>query len=508
MRRAGLSLLLLAAAAPAPGGEDKAPAPPGGAPPPLVFFRDPDPETKRRIQALLSSKELGSGTRDIRTRARKEVAGVGEWTIPALCESLHGKKRDKANRVRMNVCLAMARVLERGRADSRLLDAIRGAVADDEDHWIRRAALLVLAGFEQAGDHVFLEARLENPDLARKDQEAAALALAKVGDPGAKDPLLLLLGKPDLPERNAAAYLLAFVLVAPEEAGTTCLDKLEHDSKLVRLVAATGLCLRPAAGQGVEKIAARLKVERDKFVRARLVHALAAATSDEERRREALLALAGNLDEKSEVRIAAFLALADAYGPEESYARTKRLLSPQHDAVYGAALFALARSGADAAVDDLFRVLKTGSLPHQTYAAGALGHLLAFAPARPRRERDVFRELGAAQARATSDRLKTFLGRLLDLNFEQGRAERARALFLEYPDPDGNLVWTPTRLDRTMRFVNDLLPPIFELDDLVGRPEVEGGYILKQGAASPDEVDLFDFFQEAPYFGPEDVLGG
>ncbi|MGQ0613699.1 MAG: hypothetical protein ACT4PV_08185 [Planctomycetaceae bacterium] len=501
MRRA--ALLLLWAPCLAPAGEDVE-----ARPPPLIFFRDPDPETARRIQSLVSSKELGSGTRDIRTKARGALADIGEWTIPALSESLFGKKRDKANRVRMNSCLSMARVLDRGRVDPRLLAALRGAAREDEDFWIRRAALLVLAGFERieprSSDFALLEEALQNPDSARKDQEAAALAMAKLGAPGAAQALLTALDRPGLPERQVAACLLGVILVAPQAAESRCSAHLKHDSKLVRLVAATGLGLRPVPAERLADVQARLRVERDRFVRARLVHAIAAVPAEGERIRELLLTTAGDLDEKGEVRVAAFVTLADTFGPEEGYPRLRGLLKTQNDPVYGANLFALARTGADAAIDDLLRAAKAGSIPQQTYAAGCLAHLVAFAPVK--REREIFSQLTAVQSRAQNDQFKRFLEAILDLNSPKGRELRARDLFQKFPDPDGIGLWTHTRETRGLRFVNDLLPAIFDLDDIVARQGMEGGVMPERRTASPDEVDLLDFFQEAPYFGPEDVV--
>ncbi len=497
MRRA--ALLLLWAPCLVPAGEE-----PEARPPPLIFFRDPDPETARRIQSLVSSKELGSGTRDIRTKARGALAAIGEWTIPTLSESLFGKKRDKANRVRMNSCLSMARVLERGRVDPRLQEALRGAAREDEDSWIRRAALLVLAGFEQEAEGPVLLAALRDTDSARKDQEAAALALAKLDAPGAADALLTELRRPGLPERTLAACLLGVVLIAPQAAESLCSGHLKHDSKVVRLVAATGLCLRPVPAERLPEIQARVRAERDRFVRARLVHALAAVPADADKMREVLVGIAGDLDEKGEVRVAAFLALADSFGPEEGYPRLKRLLKPQNDPVYGANLFALARTGADAAIDDLLRAMNTGSIPQQTYAAGCLAHLVAFAPGK--REREIFSQLTAVQSRAQNDQLKRFLEAILDLNSPKGRDLRARDLFQKFPDPDGIGLWRDTREGRNLRFVNDLLPAIFDLDDIVARQGMDGGVMPDRRTASPDEVDLLDFFQEAPYFGPEDFV--
>lgn len=480
-------------------------------PPPVIFFREPDAATARFIQDQLSGQWLGSATRQVRTESRERLAKIGEWTIPYLVEAIHGPKREKANRIRMNCVLALPDVVEGGREDPRILEALLAALRD-ENVWVRRAALVVLARYRRAQDHAPVRAMLRDPDENRRHQEAAALALGKLPAPGVEADLLEAATRPGAPSRRVTEAALLSAVFATPRAREVCLRQLGEHSPSVRLVAATGLVLRPVPVEDLPALQKRFQGEQDRRVRARLVHAMAAAAWDRAARRAWLFEVARATQEPTEVRVAALLSLSDEPGEP---AELKQLrLRDQNDPVYAAMLAAIGAVEAPEAIDPLLQVAgRPGSAYLPIYAVGTLGWVLARSPQAHPREREIFESL--ANVRTQDAVLRELLDEVRSWNLlkPRPRLAQARRFFARFADPAGLRPWGATPFERALRHANALVLLILGLDDVpdVGSTAKAPSANLpdnKSPSANPDEADLFDYLAAHPLFTAEDLRAG
>jgi HEAT repeat protein len=509
--RCRLLTLLLCLGVPA-AGED--------AEPPLIFFLEPDDQSAQAI--LHNVKHLNDGTRDQRRHRRATLVDYGLWAVPFLTESIHGRKANGDLRIRMGASMCLGAI-----RDSRGLDALRAAAKEDQNRWVRQTALLVIGQFEQSADTLLLLSALQDKDLNHKHQPAAGLALARLRSDKAAAELLSFAQKKRLNKHILAACILGVAVSTPaiEDVWTLCSTHLAHDDKLVRRVAAASLMLRPDAILDPDALLKTIKKTRDKNVRASLYLALAAVPRTDEIRGALLDAVA---KEKGKVRIWAAIGLAKEWGERETYDRLKRLHRNLKDPEAAAVYFAMVRTGAPRAVDELLRIGKD-DLDRAFYASGALGHLIYVQSVNEphRRTEEIqkrFIELRASGLRgAKGDHLKALLDKLIDLRWDKKdravRRDKALAAFREIGDPFNLGLWHLSLEERAQDEANRLLLPILALDDIQdigeaspkvggeGAPRIDtGGPDPAVASSSPEEVDLIDYLSSG-YFQREDFRG-
>ncbi len=507
MRLLPACLLLAVACAPGARGDGE-----GGAP--LMLFKEPDPETRRRItDDLISNNGIGAATSDVRTLQRAELRRIGYWAVPFLKDVVYGPKSVKGVRIPMNAIMVLARIL-----DLRALPELRAAAQKHEDVEVRKTAGLGLGLFRRAEDLALLTRLLQDGDFRHGHQRSAALALAKLRTAGAQEVLRAAVLTPARDVHVAAATLLAAVIATP---GINLAPYLDHDEKLLRSVAAVALMLRPLAAQEAAPLLAQLKkVREDREVRALQYEALGAVRDRTEEIRDRLLSCVVKGEERQEARIAALVGLSYEFGRAEIYAPLKRYygsMRGRNDPQVGPLLFAMVRTGDPRAVDDLVALCGTGSSDFIAfYAGGSLLHLVANAPEELAGEGAVFDALAKLR-----DRPDALLRELADLAFRV-RAERERERrrsvaadgFSRLRDPKDLHLWDWNPAERAWGTANGLIPRIFQLDDVAEKSKAvspggqsPGGKEGRTGA-TPEEQDLLDFLREAPYFGPEDLGGG
>ena len=500
MRRSALGFLVFLVAAGALRAEEE---------PPRVVLRTPDPATEKRIvREYITNDGLGAGSNLRRNAVRKELVEIGFWAVPYLAAATRAKGRN--SRVRMNAILTLALI-----GDRRCLPQLRRVAEEDDDAYVRQTATLGLGLFRDTDSLPLLRKLLNDPDRRRAYQPAAALALAKLRHPEAASTLEALAPELARGKRLAAAILLGAAIASPN-ARRSCLRHLGHKEKLVRRAAATGLLIRPVRAAGAKELLDLEKRTDDPLV----VHVLGAIErSDEIRAR--LLAIARSSKRKDDERVAALIQLAREPGRMETYPTLKRALNGEraNTALAGALLFALARTDHEKSVDDLLRVVRSGTDLRRFYAVVALIDAVARLEPHPRKK-GILDEI----KRVSGDDPQMLALRLLagDIGYRKGPAvgERVSEVLDGIVDPKKlrlHRAWEERRWD----LVNRLLLFIFALDDLVqqydsgkvGRTQessVKPGQTASGGSganATPEELDLLDFFAQRPYFGPDD-LGG
>jgi len=479
----------------------------------MVFF-EPDAATRREIQnQLIDPTGVGSGTRDVRTAARKRLTEIGPWTVPFLCRAI---AKGSGDRVPMNCVFALARV-----GDYHCIPTLEGAVAKHSHAETRTAAALALGTF-RAGLTPLNQ--LVDPKEDRRFARAALLALAKI--PGGSSTLLTT--ATDFPRlsKNPGFYAAALLgaAIATAAGREKCLAQLGHDENIIRKAAAIGLMLRPPAEADLAPLRERFdRTEKDNEVRALQVRALAAVSPRTSEIRALLLEIATRHNkEKKEARIAALIALADEPGVSESYEELRKLYrreSTGNDPLAGALLFAMARTGEQKAGEDLLTVAMTGSAFLASYAVGSLLDRLVDDPDAfpdPQRIFDKLERRRAAEKDALLLELLDVARVVRTLTDPAERRAKARPRLAAVPDPRGLHLWDRTAEERVWDTVNSFLYEILAVDDIADRGSVTtqqtpGGEGTTSGGGaralegSPDEQDLIDFLNEKPYFGPDDL---
>ncbi len=485
--------------------------------PPLIFFLKPDPESAKAIRAHV--KRLNAGTRDQRRQHRAALVDYGLWAVdPFLTATLHGRKANGDHRIRMGASMCLG-----GIRDSRGLVALRHAVGD-ENPWVRQTALLVLGQFERSEDMLLLLSALQDKNVNSRHQPAAALAMARLRSDIASGELLSFAQKRRLDKHTLSACIVGVAIstAAIQDVWKLCSTHLGHDDKLVRRVAAASLMLRPDAILDLDALLKSIKRTRDENVRAYLYLAIAGMPRNDAIREALLDAVARG---KGEVRTAAAIGLAKAWGEKKSYGRLRRLHRNLKNQEAGAVLFAMVRTGAPGAVDLLLKVGKD-DLDRAFYASGALGHLVYVQSANERhpREEEIrkrFVELRASGLRgAKGKRLKELLDKLIEFAWEKDRAvrrQKALEAFREIGDPFNLHLWHLSLKERAQDKVNRLLLPILALDDIQdvgvspkvgeGAPRAGTGDEAGVASSSPEEGDLTDYLSSG-YFQREDFRGG
>jgi len=507
---------------------------------PLIFFRKPDKETAREIDGYISNNGLGASTRKARTKARFKLRKIGAWSVPPLMATIAGRERLKDVRIPMNATMTLARVL-----DPQCIPALQEVAKTHRDKQVRKTACLVLGIFGEDAKHPgsveLLGKLLLDKDPRKEHQRTAALGLGKIPTEDARIRLLGPLETLPGQEHQAAAILLGACLRSPKAEP---LRFVHHEERIVRLVAATCLLIRPARAQEVEKLLALVKrPNKDERLRAIHFHALGAMPRTQEIR-DRLLDCAKTSREEKEVRVAALIELAREWNVRSNFPALKRAWVPlkaRNDPLAAALLFAMVRSGDPEAIDILLRVVKQGSDLMRFYAAGSLLHYAFLTRTDERQPRED--KIRDAVARFRSSRVSN-LRKLDDLRgaaaYEsdlEKRAEIAREHLRTIRDRFRLHLWDWTPEDRAWSQVNELLVDILELDDIADRGDVFGregesddggddggseedgptdnpekklGADAKVGRAvtgTPDEQDMLDFLREEPYYGPGD-LGG
>jgi HEAT repeat protein len=507
---------------------------------PLIFFRKPDRETAREIEGYISNNGLGASTRKSRTRARRELRKIGAWSVPPLTATIAGRKRLKDIRIPMNATMTLARIL-----DPQCVPALQEVAKTHRDPEVRKTACLALGIFGEdpkyPGSVELLGRLLGENDPRKEHQRAAALGLGKIATEDARIRLLGQLEALPSQEHQAAAILLGACLRSPK---VEPLRFVQHKERIVRLVAATCLLIRPVRAQRVETLLGLVKrPNKDERLRALHFHALGAMPRTEAIRKR-LLDCAKTSREEKGVRVAALIELAREWNVRSNLPVLKRAWTPlkaRNDPLAAALLFAMVRSGDPEAIDILLRVVKQGSDLMRFYAGGSLLHYAFLTRTDERQEREG--HIRDAVARFRSSRLSG-LRKLDDLRGAAAyksdlakRAEIAREHFRTIRDRFRLHLWDWTPEDRAWSLVNELLVDILELDDIAHRGDVFGregesgdggddgrseddgpsdnpekklGTDAKVGRAvtgTPDEQDMLDFLREEPYYGPRD-LGG
>jgi len=485
---------------------------------PLVFFRKPDKKTEKWIEKkLISGNGIGAGTADQRSLSRAELEVLDAWAVPYLATALYGKKAAGAHTVRMNAAATLGRIL-----DPRALPELRGAAVSDKDRWVRKTSLLALGLFKDIKDVDLFTGILDlRPE---KDREpAAALALGKLaGSATAANALLARLANPPRDEHLTAALLLVASVRSPE---APVADFLAHKERLVQRVAAACLQLRPLEPGAVPILLKQIERGRYREVRELQFYALATMADRTPQVRDALLDCAVKTEYKSGSRVAALIGLAYEWGGGKQAEQYDRLLkcyrsvSGRNDTVAAALMLAMARTGDPRAIDRLLRVTKTASPFVRFYATGALFHLIAFAP----EEQPRAAEIASAIVGQRSHTEDPDLLRLIDLvgrwqsqpEGVQDRRVLARTGLKEIGDPRGLHLFDWTREERAWEIVNSMVPLILELDKLLGTMDADSigpnpdlkptpGNGGKDDSGTDEEIDLFDFLQEQPYYVAED----
>jgi hypothetical protein len=472
---------------------------------PLVFFRDPDPVTRRRIRDL-ASNGFDNTNRTTRQETRRALVAIGPWIVPFLAESF---RRDPRRAQNAAITLTLL-------GDRAGLPALRQA-ARKSNEWVGRTSCLGLGHFRDVADVELLHGRLA--DRRCRYRAAAALALAKLPGGGA------VLVSEDLARdaHVAAAQVLGRALAA--RRGDLRAD-LGHREILVRTAAAIGLLVRPLTAADAQVLLDALDrpdAPKERRLRARLLDALAAIPARTPAIR-ARLVLAAQREKGAEARAAALIGLAREWNVRELFDALGRIDAGDRDPELGPLLSALARSGAPEAVDRLLKDLR-GRGDRPFYAAGCLIHLVVAARDGKEHARadEILKAVGEDVDDEQAQPLVTLAKRIRGREWAEQR-RIAAADFAEIDDPFGHHLWDWTPEERVWATVNRFLPYLFELDDLadVGDPTKRDQKPViglgdsgdgKQKAASqgqPNEQDLIDFLSREhgiPYFGPEDLRG-
>jgi HEAT repeat protein len=525
-----LALLLLA-----PGGraEDEDP--------PLIFFRQPDRQTRKEIVHAVSSKGLGSSTREVRRQTRARLVEIGPWAVPFLSATLTTGTENI--RVRMNAAITLAWIRDRT-----AIPALNTGAEKDKNLFVRRTSCLALGKFREPEA---LERVLKTRGGAKA---AAALALAKCSD---TDEDLYVARReigaaaeavPDDPH-YAAAILVAATLLGKDPK---ILDQLlGHKDKLLRRAAVTCRLIRPLPPTRVELLEKRLAVERDPGIRALLYHALGAVGA--KNRNEILLDAATKTKEKKPARIAAAIELARRCSVQGNYKDLWGAYQKNHsrnDPVVGPLLFALAQTGHPKALKELERIMRMPEAGLRSfYAAGSLFYFACHGALKDADAKQLLNRI--ADTNPKERWLKALTEIVKPVRWMDDRAvwwqealagdeEKSRTSLRKLRLAG---LWTMSNEERAWAKLNLLLPYIFELDDIVDTRDMseqastepakgqgatddsggdgdthddgsggEGGGIPagvgKQGpSGGAEELDLIDFLKD-PYFVPEDLRGG
>jgi HEAT repeat protein len=498
-------------APPALGADDKAATP-------LIFFRKPDSGTEKLIRnELIGGNGIGAGTRDKRAEARRRLIVIDAWAVPYLAEALYGRKARGAHTIRMNAAATLSRIL-----DPRALPELRGASSlKEKDKWVRRSAVLSLGLYRRVEDVALFDSILDRRDRKLRDP-TAALALGKIDHPNATNALLSRLGKPPQDVHLTAGILLAASIRSPD---TPAAEKrfIEHKKRLVRRVAAACLLIRPPTPSQTKALLKIVNRTGDREVRELQYYALGLVPGRTPEIREALLDCAvNNSKHKTGARVAALIGLADELNERANFPRLYgcyRTLSARNDPVVAALLHAMVRTGEKKAIDICLSELKKGSTFLRFYASAALFHHIALSKDAPPRAA----EIAGAIARQRSRTQNPQLLQLIDLvgrwrsppEGVKDRSVLAREGLIELGDPRELHLFDRTREERAWALVNQMLPHILELDDLivdlqshdtssVPAPDPGAGK-KKSESGSEEELDMLDFLREQPYFVPRDL---
>lgn len=510
---------------------------------PLIFFRQPDRQTKKEIVHAVSSKGLGSSTREVRQKTRARLVEIGPWTVPFLSVTL--TKRTDTIRVRMNAAITLAWIRDRA-----AIPALNTGAEKDGNLFVRRTCCLALGKFREPEALVRV---LKTRRGAAKP--AAALALAKCS---ASDEDLhrarseigaTAAAMPDDP-RHAAAILVATALLADDPK---ILDSfLGHKDKLLRRAAVTCRLVRPLPPTRVALLEKRLAVERDPQIRALLYHALGAVGA--KNLNQVLLDAATKTREKKPARIAAAIELARRCSVQDNYkalwAAVQRIQS-RNDPVVGPLLFALAQTGHPEAIKRLKRIMRMPEAGLRSfYAAGSLFYFACHGGLKDAEAKQLLNQI-AGDWPAKERWLKALLEILKPVRWMEDRTvwwkealagdeKKGRRSLKDLRLADQ---WTVSNEERAWAKLNLLLPFIFKLDDIMDTRDMsehapteppkgqgatddsggdgdthddgsggeEGGIPAAGGKQGPsgkaEELDLIDFLKD-PYFVPEDLRGG
>ncbi|MHC4135640.1 MAG: HEAT repeat domain-containing protein [Planctomycetota bacterium] len=508
---------------------------------PLPFFRTPDKATRKVIVHTVSAKGLGSGTRRVRQRSRRELVEIGPWAVPFLAEAL--TRRTENMRVRMNAAITLAWIQDRHG-----IAALNTGAEEDKDLYVRRTSCLALGKFRESGALV----RVLRTRRRGATKTAAALALAKSTD-------LLVAGTEikaaaaNMPKdpHFAAALLVATALL---EDDPQIVDRfLGHKEKLLRRAAVTCRLIRPLKPTQAELLVKRLAIERDREIRALLYHALGAVEGAEDLQKR-LLEAATQTKEKKPARIAAALELARRYNVRANYAslwKALRKIQSRNDPVVGALVFALAQTGAPEAREKLRKIMWAPEAGLRSfYAAGSLLYVACSGQLKEAEAKVIMKDIADTPSKEPWLRELVKIATWLPWKDPAVWWEMALAGDKEnnrkgLKDLRAARIWTVSHEDRAWAKLNLLLPYIFELDDIMDTRDMsehapteppkgqgatddagggddgthddgtgdgdEGGIQPAVGnrAASgkADEQDLIDFLKD-PYFVREDLRGG
>ena len=512
---------------------------------PLVFFRQPDRQTKKEIVHAVSSKGLGSGTRAVRRQSRARLVEIGPWAVPFLSEALT-KRTTGASRVRMNAAITLAWIRDRA-----AVPALNAGAEGDGNVFVRRTCCLALGKFRESEAVVrILKSRQRE---AARTKTAAMLALGKSSDRDlhvAREEIAAAAEAMPKDPSYAAAILIATTLLLEDDP--RIVDRfLGHKDKLLRRAAVTCRLVRPVRPTQVGLLEKRLTVERDSQIRALLYHALS-AVGGAEKLNERLLNAATKTREKKPARIAAAIELAGRYNAPANHVALLGALGrikSRNDPLAGPLIFALAQTRAPKAIAKLRKILRTpGSGTRSFYAAGSLLYLACHGMAKELEARTIIDEIAATNIKEPW--LQRLVGIVRSLEGEPPAVLWEKALAGDkkresLKEISAAWLWTVSEEDRAWTKLNLLLPYIFELDDIVDTRDMsehaptdppkgqgatddagggddgthddgaggddEGGIKVAKGkgAASgkADEQDLIDFLKD-PYFVREDLRGG
>jgi HEAT repeat protein len=206
MRRLAFALaalaLVLGSAGPAVSG--------GGSDDSQIFFRDPDSETAARISKLVG--RMSTDSVQLRRDWRRELAGIGWWSVAPLIEVAQGTSSAPGAR-----CVAML-VLD-AIGDRRAVEPLRDVVVKEStQQYTGGFAALALGRFRDPAAVEPFRAAVSTPKSMMMLKAAVPLALARIHTNEARDLLLERVHSStakEQPVRNAALLALGFF---PESA--------------------------------------------------------------------------------------------------------------------------------------------------------------------------------------------------------------------------------------------------------------------------------------------------
>ena len=510
---------------------------------PLVFFRQPDRQTRKEILHAVSSKGLGAGPRKVRRQSRARLVEIGPWAVPFLSEALM-KRSTGAMRVRMNAAITLTWIRDRA-----AVPALNAGAEEDGNVFVRRTCCLALGKFRES--EAVVRILKSGQRDAVKTKMAAMLALGKSSDlPAARDRIAAATAAMPKDPHHAAAILITTTLLLEDDP--KIVDQfLGHKDKLLRRAAVTCRLIRPLRPTRVELLEKRLTVERDSQIRALLYHALS-AVGGAEKLNERLLSAATKTKEKKPARIAAAIELAGRYNAPANHVALLGALGrikSRNDPLAGPLIFALAQTRAPKAIAKLRKILRTpGSGTRSFYAAGSLLYLACHGMAKELEARTIIDEIAGTNIKEPWLRrlvriVRSLQGEPPAVLWEKALAGGKKHESLK--DLSAAWLWTVSEEDRAWAKLNLLLPYIFKLDDIMDTRDMsehaptdppkgqgatddagggddgthddgaggddEGGIKVApgKGAASgkAEEQDLIDFLKD-PYFVREDLRGG